>query len=53
MANIKEIQDENEKYSGYIKITNAMYMISTSKTQKDKEKCLQIQSRISLLYSQR
>ena len=52
MANIKEIQDRMRSIQDTLKITNAMYMISTSKLKKSK-KMLQIQSRISLLYSQR
>ena len=37
MANIKEIQDRMRSIQDTLKITNAMYMISTSKLKKSKK----------------
>ena len=37
MANAKEIQDRMKSINDTLKITNAMYMISSSKLKKSKE----------------
>ena len=37
MANAKEIQDRMKSINDTLKITNAMYMISSSKTEEIKE----------------
>ncbi len=48
MANIREIQSRINSVKDTMKITNAMYMISSSKADAGKEKSWQIQSRISM-----
>ena len=39
MASAKEIQDRMRSIKDTLKITNAMYMISSSKTEKIKKNC--------------
>ncbi len=48
MANAKEIRLRMKSIQDTMKITNAMYMISSSKMQKAKKSCL-IQSHISII----
>lgn len=52
MANAKEIQDRMKSINDTLKITNAMYMISSSKLKKSK-KCFRTQNLISLPCSQK
>lgn len=47
MANAKEIQERMSSINDTLKITNAMYMISSSKL-KSPKRCCRIQSLISM-----
>ena len=51
MGSTKEIQTRMKSIQDTMKITNAMYMISSSKMQKAKESC-PIQSRITIICRQ-
>ncbi|MFR6272599.1 MAG: F0F1 ATP synthase subunit gamma [Blautia sp.] len=46
MANAKEIQSRINSIQDTMKITNAMYMISSSKLKKEQERTWRIRSRI-------
>ena len=50
MANAREIRDRMRSIQDTMKITNAMYMISSSKLRRAK-KALAIQNRISIPFS--